>query len=180
MHRPNLVSTPVFYKIPTTKTITNTIVGATDSAYSDSDIYVHAATATVSSTLTEYNLVVDDATTTLVSNSRYCFGIFTSARHDLNPNQRNILYQLNGAVNVIGDALGVAPYFIFGRSSASTVTADDANPANLVANRVVLPTHKYSWLSSTTRYHSHSHFQGDVLKIYDSTNSNPYFFWSCF
>lgn len=160
MKRSNLVGNHILLEDQGDKTFTNAIVDAIDSASNSIDVYPWCKSATVQEYRDSHNFHSLGYATTLAQGQKVAFGVFLTADND----KGNLVFDVNGCINIQRDGTNVSVYPIFGRTYASTLTQSDAAASNLLDHYIILPF-GLNPVYEVTNFQDYCTFKNSILSI---------------
>jgi len=162
---------------PTTKTITNTIVDAVDSAISSTDIYAHAYTATLQDSWDEVNLRSTATDLDLTAQFRYAFGLFLPATLNGNPSGNMLYHCRAGLVANFVARHTLRMYWVFCRRTGSTITQSDAAASNLLPSYILVHEVCQSAVQFVpSQVVAYNRYVDQEVLLVEESDNNPVFF----
>lgn len=168
--RPSFAQSPIYFKNPDVKVLSNTVIAAVDSGRGNNDNYPHVISSTIPNDFNEYVYLFTDYFSEIPVDTKLCLGIPIPNINQFN----NVVCQVMGSIAFYGQ---VAPssYFAFGKTSASSITQSDVAAANLMKdNCIILPGFRNGVASGQV---INAYCKEDIVIRKDVTDNNPYIFY---
>jgi len=172
MNKLDLLGPKFIFKSPSEKVLTNAIVDAIDSVRTSTDLYVLAHTSTLRDDFQEINYRSVATDIDLAADYKFAIGAFLSNDSSLG----NMLFNVNMNLSFTNETASQGALIIpfFGRCDASTVTASDVAPANLLSSYISLQPYGRMANVQRTQYAWNTiSINQDVLVDNSDLNSDP-------